>query len=65
MEASIVLSNLGSLFLGMTVAVVMIFKLAAQHAEPERMETCLGVVVCLVGVSITVLCYVAAIKLQV
>lgn len=65
MEPSIILSNLGSLFLGMTVAVAAIFKLASQHAETESMETCLGVVVCLIGGSITTLCYVAAMNLHV
>jgi hypothetical protein len=65
MDLSIVLSNLGSLFLGITIAIAVLFKLAAQHAETESMETCLGVVVCLVGGSITVLCYVAAVNLQV
>lgn len=60
MDSTILLSNLGSLFLGMTLALAVIFRLAAQRDEPEQVEGCVATALCVCGGSVAVFCYVAA-----
>jgi hypothetical protein len=62
MDSTILLSNLGSLFLGMTLAVTVIFRLAARQGATEPVEGCVATALCLCGGSVAVFCYMAAVQ---
>jgi hypothetical protein len=62
MDNTILLSNIGSLFLGMTFAATTIFGIAARQAGTERLEGYVATMLCLGGGSVAIFCYVAAIQ---
>ncbi|MEZ4726662.1 MAG: hypothetical protein R3E79_05960 [Caldilineaceae bacterium] len=62
MNPSLVFFHLGSFLLGMTVAVALLFRLASRN-EVDGAENCLGVVICIGGVGLALLCYVAGVRL--
>jgi uncharacterized membrane protein YidH (DUF202 family) len=49
--------HLGSFLLGMTAAAALLFRIASRNGA-DGAESCLGVVICLSGISLAALCYV-------
>jgi hypothetical protein len=62
MNISMLLSNLGSLFLGVTLSFAILFSIGGRHTELDGAEGCLGVLICVCGGSVALVFYIAAIN---
>ena len=60
MNMTIWLLNLGSMVLGMTLAMAILFIWGAHHTGSNGPETCLISIVCVIGFSFSVMLYVSA-----
>lgn len=56
------LFQVGSFFLGITFGFAILFHVASSHAKTSGAEGCLGILICIIGVGVALLCYVAAIN---
>lgn len=62
MQLTFLLFQIGSFFLGVTFAFAILFHIASGHTNTNATEGCLGVLLCTLGVSVALLCYVAAVN---
>lgn len=64
MNTTLWLSNLGSFLLGMTLAVVTLLVLGGRFSESDSGESCLIIIVCLLGTGVSAVLYAAALNIS-
>ena len=63
MDTSMVLANLGSMCLGLTLAIVAIASIGGRHADRSGVEGCLITLLCVSGLGMAAAFYLSAINL--
>jgi hypothetical protein len=62
MAYSLLLTNLGSFCLGVTLAFALLFYLGGRRNRFDGAEGCLGFVLCVSGIGIAFTCYISALR---
>ncbi len=62
MDYSLFLTNLGSLCLGMTLAIMLLFTATGRHGDTNGIEGCFMTIICVSGFCIALLFYIWAVK---
>lgn len=60
---TLILSQLGSFLLGMTLTLAILFQIASSRVTADASTSCLGRLICLTGMVAAISCYYLAITL--
>jgi hypothetical protein len=63
MNLALLVSHLGSLFLGVTLAFVILFCAACRHRRPSNLDSLLMRFFCVSGLCVAMFCYLSALTL--
>lgn len=64
MQLTLVLSHLGTFFLGITCALVLLIHIGLARSDTQGSEGCFGLILCGFGTTVSLFCYLGAIKLH-
>jgi hypothetical protein len=62
MTYSLLLTNIGSLCLGISLSIAVLFHIGGRRRDLDGAESCLGMLLCFSGVGIALACYVTALS---
>jgi len=62
MSITFMYSQLGAFFLGITFVLAVLWRLAAGQSQANGGEGCMSILLCTIGASLTVACYIAAVN---